>query len=72
MSAAGARVRPTHRRGSLAAPALKTRPGDNLMIHKAIELALHGEKQMAAIAEGRDDRSWVDETLTRLNWEIET
>lgn len=45
MSAAGARLRPMHQGGSLAGPALtvKTRPGDNLMIHKALTLAEPGD-----------------------------
>ncbi|WP_338663102.1 RraA family protein [Pararoseomonas sp. SCSIO 73927] len=46
MSAGGARLRPMHAPGSvLAGPALtvRTRPGDNLMIHKAIALAAPGD-----------------------------
>lgn len=45
MSAAGPRLRPMHKSGSLAGPALtvKTRPGDNLMIHKALMLAQPGD-----------------------------
>ena len=45
MSAAGPRLRPMHRSGHLAGPALtvKTRPGDNLMIHKALMLAVPGD-----------------------------
>ena len=45
MSAAGPRLRPMHRSGHLAGPALtvKTRPGDNLMIHKALTLAVPGD-----------------------------
>lgn len=45
MTAAGARLRPMHKGGALAGPALtvKTRPGDNLMIHKALELAQPGD-----------------------------
>jgi hypothetical protein len=41
MSAGGARLRPMHGGGALAGPALtvKTRPGDNLMVHKALDLA---------------------------------
>jgi RraA family protein len=43
--AGGPRLRPMHRAGVLAGPALtvKTRPGDNLMIHKAIALAQAGD-----------------------------
>jgi RraA family protein len=45
MSAAGPRLRPMHRGGPLAGPALtvKTRPGDNLMIHKALTMAQPGD-----------------------------
>ena len=45
MAAGGARLRPMHAGGVLAGPALtvKTRPGDNLMVHKAIGLAGPGD-----------------------------
>lgn len=45
MSAAGPRLQRFHRSGSLAGPALtvRTRPGDNLMIHKAIDMAQPGD-----------------------------
>ena len=45
MTAAGNRLRPMHRGGQLAGPALtvRTRPGDNLMLHKAIDLAEPGD-----------------------------
>ncbi|MGZ5846866.1 MAG: RraA family protein [Ramlibacter sp.] len=45
MTAAGPRLRPMHKRGPLAGPALtvKCRPGDNLMIHKALALAQRGD-----------------------------
>lgn len=46
MSAGGARLRPYHATGKrLAGPALtvKTRPGDNLMVHKAIDMAEPGD-----------------------------
>ncbi|HWI84615.1 RraA family protein [Ramlibacter sp.] len=45
MTAGGPRLRPMHGSGRLAGPALtvKTRPGDNLMIHKAISLAQPGD-----------------------------
>jgi RraA family protein len=38
-------LRPFHKRGPLAGPAftVKTRPGDNLMIHKALDLAAPGD-----------------------------
>lgn len=43
--AGGARLRPMHAGGGMAGPALtvKTAPGDNLMIHKAIGLAQPGD-----------------------------
>ncbi len=43
--AGGAALRPMHRHGMLAGPALtvKTRPGDNLMLHKAIDMAEPGD-----------------------------
>ena len=45
MSAGGARLRPMHRGGRMAGPAftVKTRPGDNLMVHKALDLADPGD-----------------------------
>jgi len=45
MSAGGPNVRRMHAGGRMAGPALtvKTRPGDNLMIHKAFELAKAGD-----------------------------
>jgi RraA family protein len=45
LTAAGARLRRMHQSGRLAGPALtvKTRPGDNLMIHKALDLAEPGD-----------------------------
>ncbi|OYD83802.1 RraA family protein [Azospirillum brasilense] len=45
MVAGGARLRPMHAGGGLAGPALtvKTPPGDNLMMHKAIAMAQPGD-----------------------------
>jgi RraA family protein len=45
MFAAGPRLRPMHGGGVLAGPAftVKQRPGDNLLIHKAIDLAEAGD-----------------------------
>jgi RraA family protein len=45
MTAGGARLRPMHAGGRMAGPALtiKTRPGDNLMIHKALQMAKRGD-----------------------------
>lgn len=45
MSAGGARLRPMHGDAPMAGAALtvKTRPGDNLMIHKALQMAVPGD-----------------------------
>ena len=45
MTAGGASLRPMHAGGVLAGPAftVKTRPGDNLMLHKAIDIAEPGD-----------------------------
>lgn len=45
MTAGGAALRPMHAAGNLCGPALtvKTRPGDNLMVHKAIAMAKPGD-----------------------------
>ena len=45
MAAGGPRLRPLHSGGVLAGPALtvKTRPGDNLMVHKALLMAEPGD-----------------------------
>jgi regulator of RNase E activity RraA len=45
MTAAGPRLRPMHGGGVLCGPALtvKTRPGDNLMLHKALDIANAGD-----------------------------
>lgn len=45
LAAAGPRLRPMHATGGLAGVALtvKSRPGDNLMLHKAIDLAKPGD-----------------------------
>jgi regulator of RNase E activity RraA len=45
MTAAGPRLRPMHKSGYLVGPALtvKCRPGDNLMIHKALTMAQPGD-----------------------------
>ena len=45
MTAGGARLRPMHAEGVLAGPAftVKTRPGDNLMVHKALDIAAPGD-----------------------------
>jgi len=45
MFAAGPRLRPMHAGGVMAGPAftVRTRPGDNLMVHKALDLAEPGD-----------------------------
>lgn len=45
MDAGGARLRPMHAGGRMGGPAftVKTRPGDNLMVHKALDLAEPGD-----------------------------
>ena len=45
LTAGGPRLRPMHKGGRLGGPALtvKCRPGDNLMIHKALDLAVPGD-----------------------------
>lgn len=45
MTGAGASLRPYHAKGQLVGPAVtvKTRPGDNLMIHKAIQMLVPGD-----------------------------
>ena len=45
MTAGGPRLRPMHSGGRMAGPALtvKSRPGDNLMLHKALQLARPGD-----------------------------
>lgn len=45
LTAAGHRLRPMHTSGTLAGPALtvRSRPGDNLFLHKAIDMAEPGD-----------------------------
>lgn len=45
MFAGGARLRPVYRGGTMAGPAftVRTRPGDNLMVHKALDIAQPGD-----------------------------
>jgi regulator of RNase E activity RraA len=45
MSAGGARLRPYHKSGAMAGPAVtvRTAPGDNLMVHMALNLAEKGD-----------------------------
>ncbi len=45
VTAGGPRLRPVHASGSMAGPALtvRTRPGDNLMVHRALDMAEPGD-----------------------------
>jgi regulator of RNase E activity RraA len=45
LTGGGPRLRPYHAEGGLAGPAftVKTRPGDNLMVHKALDIAAPGD-----------------------------
>jgi regulator of RNase E activity RraA len=45
LTAGGPRLRPFHAETALCGPAftVKTRPGDNLMVHKALDIALPGD-----------------------------
>ena len=45
LTAGGSRLRPMHKSSQMAGPALtvKSRPGDNLMLHKAIDMAEPGD-----------------------------
>jgi regulator of RNase E activity RraA len=45
MTAGGPRLRPYHAEGTMAGPAftVKTRPGDNLIVHKALDMAHPGD-----------------------------
>ncbi|MBS0531703.1 MAG: RraA family protein [Proteobacteria bacterium] len=65
MTSAGARLRPMHAGGVLAGPAftVKTRPGDNLMIHKALDIADPGD---VIVVDGGGDltNSLIGEMMT--------
>lgn len=67
MHSFSAQLRPYHAGGALVGTALtvKTRPGDNLMIHKAIDLALPGEV-IVVEAGGDTTNSLVGEIMLRL------
>src|SRR5450756_2045927 len=45
LTGGGPRLRPYHAEGTLSGPAftVKTRPGDNLMVHKALDIASPGD-----------------------------
>ncbi len=49
-TAGGARLRPLHSGGYMSGPAftVKTRPGDNLIVHKALDLGTEGALERGA------------------------
>jgi RraA family protein len=65
MFAGGPRLRPVHASGVLAGPAftVKTRPGDNLMVHKALDIAEPGD---VIVVDGGGDltNSLIGEIMT--------
>lgn len=65
MTAGGSRLRPMHGGGVLAGPAftVKARPGDNLLLHKALDLAEPGD---VIVADGGGDltNSLMGEMMT--------
>jgi RraA family protein len=65
MTAGGAKLRPIHAGGVLAGPAftVKTRPGDNLMVHKALDIAEPGD---IVVVDGGGDltNSLIGEMMT--------
>jgi len=65
LTAAGSRLLPMHSAGKLVGPALtvKCRPGDNLMIHKAIDMAERGDV-IVVDAGGDLTNSLVGELMT--------
>jgi regulator of RNase E activity RraA len=64
MYAGGSQLRPMHRAGKLAGPALtvKLPPGDNLMLHKAIDMAVEGDI-IVADAGGEVTNSLIGEMM---------
>jgi RraA family protein len=65
ITAGGPRLRPIHAGGVLAGPAftVKTRPGDNLMVHKALDIAEPGD---IVVVDGGGDltNSLIGEMMT--------
>ena len=61
------RLRPMHRGGWLGGPALtvRTRPGDNLMVHKAIDMAAPGDV-IVVDAGGELSNAIIGEIMTTL------
>ena len=64
---AGARLRPFHRGGKLVGTAftVKTRPGDNLLTHKAIDMAAPGDVILVD-AGGALDQAIIGEIMTAI------
>ena len=64
LTAGGARLRPYHRGGAMAGPALTVRsaPGDNLMVHMALNLAEKGDV-IVVDAGGQLDNSIIGERM---------
>ncbi|OLO28648.1 methyltransferase [Alkalihalophilus pseudofirmus] len=67
MSAVGTKLRPYHKSGRLVGTALtvKTRPGDNLMVHKAIDMAKPGDV-IVVDAGGDQTNAIVGEIMLRI------
>jgi RraA family protein len=65
--AAGTELRPYHKEGKLVGPAItvKTRPGDNLLVHKDIDLAKPGEV-IVVDAGGDTTNAIVGEIMQRI------
>jgi RraA family protein len=67
MHAIGSKLRPYHKKGKLIGTAVtvKTRPGDNLMVHKAIDLAEPGDV-IVVDAGGDTTNAIVGEIMLRI------
>ncbi|KAA0547039.1 RraA family protein [Bacillus sp. BGMRC 2118] len=67
MFSGGAQLRPYHKEGKLLGSALtvKTRPGDNLMVHKAIQLAEPGDV-LVVDGGGELTHAMIGEIMMRL------
>jgi RraA family protein len=67
LQSAGSELRPYHKEGNLLGTAVtvKTRPGDNLMVHKAIDLAEPGEV-IVVDAGGDTTNAIVGEIMQKL------
>jgi RraA family protein len=67
LSAVGSRIRPFHKEGKLVGSAftVKTRPGDNLMVHKAIDIAKQGDV-IVVDAGGEVTNAIIGEIMMRL------